>query len=68
MTSTTQEDGKSQLDKFKSAARDLECDDDDALFKQRVSKIASHVKTVISSNIEEDKEFRKAMMKQEKGK
>jgi hypothetical protein len=31
---------KSQLDKFKRAARELECDDDDQRFKDRLSKIA----------------------------
>ena len=30
---------KSQLDKFKEAARDLECDDDDKLFKDRLGKM-----------------------------
>ena len=30
---------KSQLDKFKEAARDLECDDDDARFDERVKKL-----------------------------
>lgn len=30
---------KSQLDKFKEAARDLECDDDDKLFKERLGKL-----------------------------
>ena len=32
---------QSQLDKFKEAARDLECDDDDQRFKERVKKLAS---------------------------
>lgn len=31
---------KSQLDKFKQAARDLECDDDDQRFKERLGKLA----------------------------
>ncbi len=30
----------SQLDKFKEAARDLECDDDEQRFKDRLAKIA----------------------------
>lgn len=30
---------QSQLDKFKEAARDLECDDDDERFKKRLSKL-----------------------------
>jgi len=29
-----------QLDKFKEAARELECDDDDQRFKERLGKIA----------------------------
>jgi hypothetical protein len=32
-------DDKSQLGKFKEAARDLECDDDDARFDERVKKL-----------------------------
>lgn len=30
---------KSQLDKFKEAARELECDDDEARFKERLGKL-----------------------------
>jgi hypothetical protein len=30
---------KSQLDKFKDAARELECDDDEQLFKERLGKL-----------------------------
>ncbi len=30
---------KTQLDKFKEAARELECDDDDARFDERMRKI-----------------------------
>ena len=30
---------KSQLDKFKEAARDLECDDDEARFDERMKKL-----------------------------
>ena len=33
-------DGKSQLDKFKEAAREIECDDDEQRFKDRLSKLA----------------------------
>jgi hypothetical protein len=33
---------KSQTDKFKEAARELECDDDDARFKERVGKLVKH--------------------------
>ena len=31
---------KSQLDKFKEAARELECDDDQQRFKDRLGKLA----------------------------
>lgn len=31
---------KPQLDKFKEAARELECDDDEKRFKQRLGKLA----------------------------
>ena len=31
---------KPQLDKFKEAARDLECDDDDLRFKERLRRLA----------------------------
>jgi len=34
------DDPKPQLDKFKEAARELECDDDDEHFKERLAKIA----------------------------
>ncbi|QTH20230.1 hypothetical protein HRJ34_18015 [Rhizorhabdus wittichii] len=32
---------KSQLDKFKEAARELECDDDEDRFKKRLRALAS---------------------------
>ena len=32
-------DEKSQLDKFKDAARELECDDDEQHFKERLGKL-----------------------------
>jgi hypothetical protein len=32
----------SQLDKFKEAARDLECDEDPARFRERVGKLVKH--------------------------
>ena len=32
-------DEKSQLDKFKEAARELECDDDEQRFKERLGKL-----------------------------
>ena len=35
-------DKKSQLDKFKEAARDLETDDDEARFDERLRKIVKH--------------------------
>lgn len=31
---------KTQIDKFKEAARELECDDDDQRFKERLGKLA----------------------------
>lgn len=34
------EPDKSQLDKFKEAARELECDDDEKRFKERLGKLA----------------------------
>lgn len=33
---------KTQLDKFKEAARDLEADDDEARFDERLRKIVKH--------------------------
>ena len=33
---------KAQLDKFKEAARDLECDDDPARFRDRLGKLVKH--------------------------
>ena len=33
-------DQETQLDKFKQAARELECDDDEARFKERLAKLA----------------------------
>lgn len=35
-------DSKSQLEKFKEAARDLETDDDEARFDERLRKIVKH--------------------------
>jgi hypothetical protein len=34
--------GKSQSDKFKEAARALECDDDEDRFKERVRNLVKH--------------------------
>jgi hypothetical protein len=34
------EEDKAQIDKFKDAARELECDDDDQRFKERVKNLA----------------------------
>lgn len=31
--------GQTQLDKFKDAARELECDDDEQRFKERLGKL-----------------------------
>ena len=33
------DDEKPQLDKFKEAARELECDDDEQRFKERLGKL-----------------------------
>lgn len=33
---------ESQLDKFKEAARELETDDDEAHFKERLAKVVKH--------------------------
>lgn len=33
---------KSQADKFKEVARELECDDDPERFRERVSKLVKH--------------------------
>ena len=33
-------DAKTQLDKFKEAARTLDCDDDELRFKDRLAKLA----------------------------
>ncbi|MGC1270752.1 MAG: hypothetical protein WA842_09175 [Croceibacterium sp.] len=33
--------GKSQLDKFKKAAHELECDDDEQRFKERLGKLVA---------------------------
>lgn len=35
------DESKSQLDKFKNAARELECDDDEQRFKERLSKLVA---------------------------
>lgn len=37
-------DEKSQLDKFKEAARELECDDDEQRFKERLGKLVKPAK------------------------
>lgn len=36
------DNSKSQLDKFKEAARDLETDDDSERFKERLGKLVKH--------------------------
>ena len=38
-TSTTSSDDRSQIDKFKKAARELECDDDEERFKEKLGKL-----------------------------
>lgn len=35
-------DKQTQLDKFKEAARDLECDDDEKRFDERLKKLVKH--------------------------
>jgi len=45
-------DDKSQIDKFKDAARDLECDDDEQHFKERLSKL---VKSGAQKNTDTEK-------------
>lgn len=35
-------DDAKQIDKFKEAARQLECDDDDKRFKDRLGKLVKH--------------------------
>lgn len=42
MTSAAQDDQKSQLDKFKEAARELETDDDEQHFKEKLGKLVKH--------------------------
>ena len=42
MTKATQEEPKSQIDKFKQAARELECDEDEARWDERLRKVAGH--------------------------
>lgn len=39
MTSATQDKSRSQLDKFKQAARELETDDDEARFDEKMRKL-----------------------------
>ena len=39
MPHTKATEQKSQLDKFKEAARELECDDDEQRFKERLGKL-----------------------------
>lgn len=38
-------DPKTQIDKFKEAARELECDDDDRRFKERIGKLVKQPAT-----------------------
>lgn len=43
MTNSKNSDSdRSQLDKFKDAARELECDDDEQRFKERLGKLVKH--------------------------
>lgn len=40
---------KSQIDKFKEAAHDLECDDDEQRFKERLGKLVKPAKGHVKS-------------------
>ena len=42
MTSASHDQPSSQLDKFKQAARDLECDPDEKRWEDRLRKVAAH--------------------------
>ena len=42
MKNDTQKTTSSQSDKFKEAARDLECDEDEARWEERLKKVAGH--------------------------
>ena len=42
LSESTASSDKSQLDKFKQAARELETDDDPKRFKERVGKLVKH--------------------------
>ena len=37
---TSTDSDQSQIDKFKEAARELECDDDEGRFKERLGRLA----------------------------
>jgi hypothetical protein len=41
---------QSQLDKFKDAARELECDDDEEHFKERLGKLVNPAKKDADKN------------------
>ena len=42
MTKATQDDPQSQIDKFKQAARELEADEDEGRWDERLKKVAGH--------------------------
>ncbi|HEV2080286.1 MAG TPA: hypothetical protein VGR19_10395 [Allosphingosinicella sp.] len=42
MKMTTKSDHRSQSDKFKEAARELECDDDEQRFREQLKKLVRH--------------------------
>ena len=42
MTSATQDHSKSQSDKFKDLAREVEADEDEARWEDRLTKVAAH--------------------------
>ncbi len=44
-------DGIKQVDKFRSLARELECDDDEEAFKARLRQIARPLKAVLKPEL-----------------
>ncbi len=43
-------DEKSQADKFRDLARDLECDDDEEAFKAKLKKVATAAKSPVKKS------------------
>ncbi len=48
---------QSQLDKFKEAARQLETDDDEARFDERVKKLVKHKPVVLPADPNDPEDF-----------